>query len=535
MIRLSNLKMPLEMDAASLRERVCALLRLNPGRLRACRMVKQAVDARRKDAVHFVVAVEVEGDFDEQALIRRYPKLHLQPVAPRAHAPSRMSGGPRAVVVGSGPAGLFAALTLAQAGARPILIERGGDVDRRVAQVARLRLTSQLDPACNVQFGEGGAGTFSDGKLTTGIKDPRMGRVIEGFLQAGAPETIAYQAKPHIGTDQLRRVVRALRERILALGGQVRFDTQLTGLAVRQGRVVGARVTGPAGEEELPCQAVVLAIGHSARDTFQMLQDAGVALQAKPFAVGVRIEHLQRMIDRSQYGDFAGHPALGAADYKLSCHLPTGRSVYTFCMCPGGEVVAAASEAGGVVTNGMSDYARAGVNANSALLVGVDPADYGDHPLAGVAFQRRWEQAAFALGGGGYRAPAQLVGDFLAGRPSTGWGAVKPSYKPGVVPADLSGCLPAFVVDSLRQALPLFERRIAGFAQDEAVLTGVETRSSSPVRIPRGEDGQSNLPGLYPCGEGAGYAGGIMSAAVDGIRTAEAVLAAADPLRGEQI
>ncbi|MBR3502770.1 MAG: FAD-binding protein [Clostridia bacterium] len=531
MIRLSNLKVPLDYTPSSLLKAAEAKLNAR-GLVESARVAKKSVDARDKGDVHFVMALDVALRGDEKKVLARLPRgVQAAPARPepvlRPISGARFENRP--VVVGLGPAGLFAAYTLALSGARPIVVERGQDVARRAAAVASFWSGGAFNPRSNVQFGEGGAGAFSDGKLTTGISDPRCAMALRILCECGAPEEILYLAKPHIGTDRLPGVVKALREKIVSLGGEVRFETRLVGLEVEGGRIAAAILeTADGARETLPADGVVLAIGHSARDTFEALNALGVRMARKPFSIGARIEHSQKMIDRSQYGAAASHPALGAADYKLSVRLPNGRSAYTFCMCPGGQVVAAASEAGGVVTNGMSAFARDGQNANSALLVGVEPEDFGgDDPLAGVRFQRLWEKAAFELGGGDYRAPAQRAGDFLRGVRSTGCGDVEPTYRPGVTYADLSECLPGFVTETMRLALQKMDRQLAGFASPGALLTGVETRSSSPVRILRGDDCQSvSLRGLFPCGEGAGYAGGILSAAVDGMRVAEALLGA---------
>lgn len=526
MIRLSSIKVPLDTPEQSYAAIAARLLHIHQQDVLSCRVLRRSVDARRKDDVHFVLTLGIEVHGDESSILEnsKNKQAVVAGSVPNAVSllPVRKPPALRPIVVGSGPAGLFAAWTLARAGIPPLLIERGRDAATRRANVDAFWKTGQLDPASNVQFGEGGAGTFSDGKLNTGIKDPRCRDVLLAFAQFGAPEEILWQAKPHIGTDYLVDVVQNMRRDIETRGGEVLFETQLTGLHVENGAIRGAVLNG---HTQVETGHILLCIGHSARDTFTMLQNAGVIMEPKPFSIGARIEHPQAMIDKAQYGSFAGHSALGAADYKLSAHLPNGRGVYTFCMCPGGLVVAAASETGGVVTNGMSLFARANENANSALLVDVRPTDFdSDDPLAGMRFQQHWERLAFEAGGGGYRAPAQLAGDFLAGRPSRDFASISPSYRPGTTPSDLRACLPGFVTDSIAVALMQFDRQLKGFANPDAVLTGVETRSSCPLRITRSQQGEASIHGLYPAGEGAGYAGGIMSAAVDGIRAAEHVL-----------
>ena len=538
MIQIRNLKLPLSAGVPSheheIKRAAAKRLGIAENRIADVRLLKRSVDARRKADVHFVATLGITlkdqpSLVDETSIVERIGDKDVfiaTPAEAPATKPLRNAPQLRPVVVGTGPAGLFAALKLALAGARPLVFERGSKVDERVAKVADFTRKGVLDPESNIQFGEGGAGTFSDGKLNTNIHNPRCLTVLEEFVKAGAPEEILWQAKPHIGTDHLTSAVRNMRQKIESLGGEVRFNTRLTDISLNEtNQIVGISIESAAGREELAVDTLILATGHSARDTFKMLHEAGANLAQKAFSLGVRIEHDQRLINKAQYGSAAQHPALGAADYKLSCHLPSGRSVYTFCMCPGGSVVAAASEEGGVVTNGMSRFARAETNANSAFLVNVVPEDFeSEHPLAGVEFQRRWERAAFEQAGSNYRAPAQLLGDFLRNHPSTKCGAVQPTYPLGVTYGDLSACLPEFVTTSLREAAPIFDRRLRGFAAYDAVLTGVETRSSSPVRVVRDETLQSNMRGVYPCGEGAGYAGGIMSAAVDGLRCAEAVL-----------
>ena len=499
---------------------------------------RRSIDARRKSDVHFILSVRVtfaDGVDEAEMLARVAPADRrrvrvvekAEPAAPRlARAPR-----PRPVVVGAGCAGLFCALELAEAGAEPLLIERGDDARRRIDAIERFIATAELDPECNIQFGLGGAGTFSDGKLTTGTKNAAHRKILETFVAAGAPRCILWDAKPHIGSDILPTVVENIVARIEELGGEVRFRTKLVDIErarPRAGAIRAIAVSGPgdAGIERIACSELVLACGHSARDVFELLRAGGFALERKTFAMGVRIEHPQAAIDRAQYGAAAGHPSLGAAPYKLVDHLPGGRSLFSFCMCPGGEVVAAASEPGGVVTNGASRFARAGENANSALLVNVTPEDLpGTDPLAAVCLQRDCERRAFEAGGGAFRAPAQLAGDFIAGRPSEGPGSVAPTYPLGVTWCALDGLLPAHITDTLRAGIPRLGRKLSGFDRADAVMTGVETRSSSPVTVVRDRGCQAiDAPGLFPCGEGAGYAGGIMSAAADGIRCARAVL-----------
>lgn len=528
MIRIRDIALPLAHDVNQLPFMAAQLLHISTSEIASLKIVKKSLDARKKDNIQYVYTVDVALKRGESRILRQNRSRKIsaaQPCFYRIPKPARPMTE-RPVIVGFGPAGMFAALVLAKAGCRPIVLERGADAQTRKRLVEEFWAGGRLDPDCNVQFGEGGAGTFSDGKLNTGIKNERIGWVLEQFVKAGAPENILYDAKPHVGTDILCGVVQSIRQEVLRLGGEVQFRTTLTGLLQKDGRICGVEVQQAGQLRTISCSDVILAIGHSARDTFRALCAQGVPMEPKPFSLGVRIEHRQQTIDSAQFGAAAGNPALPPADYKLSVHLPDGGSAYTFCMCPGGYVVAAASEPGRIVTNGMSESGRNGENANSALLVTFRPEDFPDpSPLGGMLCQQALEEKAFLAGGGNYFAPCQRVEDFLAGRKTTALGAVKPTYRPGVTLADLNEILPEKIADVLRRAIPELGKQLRGFDDPDALLTAPETRSSSPVRILRDENRQSAVKGLFPCGEGAGYAGGIISAAVDGMMCAEAVLA----------
>ncbi len=527
MLRITELKLPLDHPDEALRPAIVQRLGIADDELLEFTLFKRSYDARKKSSeLQFIYTIDLRVR-DEAALLRKFsedrninqaPDVSYKPVG---HAPEGLSERP--VVVGFGPCGIFAGLLLAQMGFKPIILERGTEVRQRTKDTWGLWRKNVLNPESNVQFGEGGAGTFSDGKLYSQIKDPRHhGRkVLHEFVKAGAPEEILYVSKPHIGTFRLTGMVETMRHEIQALGGEIRFQQKVTDLLIDDGQLHGVILENG---EQIDSRHVVLALGHSARDTFRMLHGRGVFMEAKPFSIGFRIEHPQSLIDKARLGKYAGHPKLGAADYKLVHHAKNGRSVYSFCMCPGGTVVAATSEPGRVVTNGMSQYSRNERNANSGIVVGITPDDYPGGPLAGIELQERLEAHAYVLGGSNYEAPAQLVGDFVAGKPSTELGSVEPSYKPGVALGDLALALPDYAIEAIREALPAFDKQIRGFGQHDAVLTGIETRTSSPLRITRDETLQSlNVKGLFPAGEGAGYAGGILSAGVDGIRIAEAV------------
>lgn len=531
-LRLTEIKLPLELGkvptSEQLRAAVCERLNIKPQELLSVEIFRRGYDARKRSAIQLIYTLIVEVVAPEHVLAAKHPHVSIAPDTRYQFLPS-VTLAKRPVIIGFGPCGLFAALILAQMGLKPIVLERGKAVRERTKDTWGLWRKQQLNPESNVQFGEGGAGTFSDGKLWSQVSDPKFyaRKVLEEFVLAGAPEEILYVSKPHIGTFRLVSMIEQMRDRIEALGGEIRFEQKLSRLCIDGGRVTGVEIEQGG---RIECDQVILATGHSARDTMAMLYECGVQMQAKAFSIGVRIEHPQSIIDHARFGPFAGHELLGAADYKLVHHAKNGRSVYSFCMCPGGTVVAATSEMGQVVTNGMSQYSRNERNANAGLVVAVEPSDFpSDSPLAGIAFQRELERKAFVLGGGNYFAPAQRVGDFLAGRASTGLGTVLPSYKPGVTPSDLAQLLPDYAVAAMREAIPALDRQIRGFAMPDAVMTAVETRTSSPVRIPRGPDFQSlNVRGLFPAGEGAAYAGGIMSAAIDGIEAAEALVRSAN-------
>ncbi|MDQ1816111.1 NAD(P)/FAD-dependent oxidoreductase [Massilia sp. CCM 9210] len=538
MLRINELKLPLDHADADLREAILARLGIAGADLLGFSVFKRSYDARKRSAIVLIYAIDAELRDEAAVLARLQHDAHVLPAPDTGY--TFVAGGEqlqghdrneRPVVIGTGPCGLFAALILAQMGLRPLILERGKVVRERTVDTFGFWRKRELNPESNVQYGEGGAGTFSDGKLYSQIKDPKhYGRkVLTEFVKAGAPDEIMYVSKPHIGTFRLVKMVEQMRENISALGGEYRFESKVTDIEVEgEGEARQIRGITLASGEHIPTRHVVLAIGHSARDTFEMLYERGVYIEAKPFSVGFRVEHPQSLIDACRFGPNAGNKILGAADYKLVHHAANGRSVYSFCMCPGGTVVAAASEPGRVVTNGMSQYSRNERNANSAIVVGITPADYVDnpgHPLAGIALQRRLEEGAFALGGGTYDAPGQLMGDFVKGRASTAFGSVVPSFKPAVHLTDLGTALPDYAIIAMREAFPAFDKQIRGYYQEDAVLTGVETRTSSPIRIKRRDDNLQSLNtrGLFPAGEGAGYAGGILSAAVDGIKVAEAV------------
>jgi hypothetical protein len=533
MIRITEIRLPVNHAPEALEEAVLKRLHLKPQDLIHTEVYKRSYDARKNIALAFIYTVDLTVKDEKQILDRFLDDIHVKPspdtsyhfVVHNAQDTPEVNASDflRPVVVGLGPCGIFAALLLAQMGFKPIVLERGKAVRERTQDTWNLWRKNVLDPESNVQFGEGGAGTFSDGKLYSQIKDPKFyGRkVIHEFIKAGAPEEIRYVAKPHIGTFRLVGVVEKMRQEMISLGGEIRFSQKVIGFNIEDSQIKGVKIEG---HEDLAANHVILALGHSARDTFQALHESGVYMEAKPFSIGFRIEHPQPLIDQARLGPHAGNKYTGSADYKLVYHAKNGRSVYSFCMCPGGTVVAATSEPHRVVTNGMSQYSRNERNANAGIVVGITPEDYPGGPLAGIEFQREIESKAYKLGGSTYEAPGQLVGDFLDGKPSTAFGSVMPSYKPGVHLTDLADSLPPYAIEAIREAIPAFEKQIKGFSMKDAVLTGVETRTSSPLRITRRDNFQStNIKGLYPAGEGAGYAGGILSAGVDGIKVAEAV------------
>ncbi len=524
-IKVNNIVLDIDENIEDVKTKAARKMKISESEIKVFRIAKESIDARKKNNIKFNYAALIEIDNEMKVVASANDKdVKIEEVKYDSEFEfGTIDMKHRPIIVGMGPAGMFAGLLMAQKGYKPLIIERGENVDRRTNSIVKFWTRAVLNTESNVQFGEGGAGTFSDGKLTTRTKDTRCDYILEEFVKAGAPGEILYMGKPHIGTDILKSVVKNIRETIISLGGEVRFNSKLEDIKIQDKKIKSIIVNG----EELPCDSLILAPGHSARDTYEMLFNKGIFMSSKPFAIGVRIEHPQGMIDENQYGKFAGHERLKAADYKLTyTSSKLDRSVYSFCMCPGGEVVAAASEQGCLAINGMSKYKRDKANANSAIVVSVGPKDFGgDSPLAGIEFQRHYEALAYNIGGANYNAPVQLVGDFLKGRVSTEIGSVKPSYTPGYKFADLTECLPGFVTDAIKEALPKFDYKINGFAREDAVLTGIETRTSAPVRIDRNDKLQSiSLEGLYPAGEGAGYAGGIISAAVDGLKVAENIM-----------
>lgn len=526
MLRVSNIKLDINEDLGKIKGLVLKKLKVSEKELVKYHIYKESIDARKKGKIEFVYTIDVELK-NENAILKKSKIKDVVEIKHHKYIDIEQGNEVlknRPIVIGSGPAGIFAALVLAQRGYKPLLLERGLDVDRRTEDINKFWEDGEFNTKSNVQFGEGGAGTFSDGKLTTRIKDIRCRKVLEELVNFGSPNEILYSYKPHVGTDILKEVVKNIRKEIIRLGGEVRFDAKVTDIGINDGAIESVTING---EEKIESEVVILAIGHSARDTYKMLYENGVKIIQKPFAIGARIEHPQILINKSQYKEFYDHPRLGAADYSLVAHTSNGRTAYSFCMCPGGSVIASASEEGQVVTNGMSEHARDKENANSAFLVNVTPEDFGsEHPLAGMYFQEKYERLAFELGGRNYKAPLQLVGDFMNDRISTKIGTVNPSYKPGYTFVDLRECLPEFVCETMKEGLVLLDKKLHGFAMDDAILTGVETRSSAPIRIVRDEKTlQSvNVNNLYPSGEGAGYAGGIVTAAVDGIKCAEKII-----------
>lgn len=524
MIRINNIRVPLEFDFSDLKKFCAEKFRISDERIKSVRLSKKSVDARKKTDVHFIISLDIEAKNEQQLLKKIKNSVSIEKYV--YHIDKVSKNVQRPVIVGFGPAGMFASLVLAMAGACPIVLERGADVDTRCKAVESFRFGGKIDPECNVQFGEGGAGTFSDGKLTTGIKDKRISWILEKLVEFGSPEEIIYLAKAHIGTDNLRKVVKNIREEVKKYGGEIHFNSKFFDFEIGENGISAVHYTDKNGVHVINTDNLILASGHSARNVFEMLYSHNVKLSQKNFSVGVRIEHLRKDINKAMYGDFAEHSALKSADYKLAVHLPNGRTLYTFCMCPGGEVISAVSEEKRLAVNGMSCFARDAENSNSALLVGINTDDYkSSHVLAGMYFQRELEEKAFIAGGADYSAPVTLSGDFMDGKISESFGKVKPSYRPSVKFANPESYLPDFVCESLRLGIKEMGKKISGFDDPEAVLTGIESRSSSPVRIDRNENLQSvSVEGLFPCGEGAGYAGGIISAAVDGMKCAEAVI-----------